>query len=197
METKERIPVFHLDGKGAPKLIEAYFEFNHLKQLYRQGWLRFVPREKCESVADHSFGVAILSLFLVGEFFPELDSSKVVKIALLHEFGEIYAGDITPHNGISIEDKRKVEKRSIVNVFSKLAKGEKYLELWEEFEMQSSPEAKLVKQVDQLEMVLQASVYEYQGYGSLQEFFDHIKERLSDPQLRKFFQELKLARKEN
>ncbi|HYO58827.1 HD domain-containing protein [Archangium sp.] len=67
MQTKAAPPIALLQGRSTLALIEAYFELNHLKQLYRQGWLRVgLARERCESVAEHSFGVALLCLLQPG-----------------------------------------------------------------------------------------------------------------------------------
>jgi putative hydrolase of HD superfamily len=43
-----------------------------------------VPRERCESIAEHSFGVAVLALWLA-QGRPELDANKIVRMALLHD----------------------------------------------------------------------------------------------------------------
>ena len=78
-------PLSYFVGEALSPLIEAYVEVNHLKQLYRRGWLqRGIPAERCESVAEHSFGVAVLSLFLLDAHFPTLDRIKVLQMALLH-----------------------------------------------------------------------------------------------------------------
>ena len=85
-----------------------------LKQLYRQGWLkRGVPPERCESVAEHTLGVAVLVMLLADTRFPELDAQKVLRMALLHDFGEIDAGDFTPIDGISLQEKHRLEKESV------------------------------------------------------------------------------------
>ncbi|MFY2561695.1 HD domain-containing protein [Corallococcus terminator] len=66
MKTKSSPPIALLGGRKTLPLIETYFELNHLKQLFRQGWLRVgVAPERCESVAEHSLFVALLSLFIV------------------------------------------------------------------------------------------------------------------------------------
>jgi putative hydrolase of HD superfamily len=180
-----------LPGKQVLPLIEAYFEFNHLKQLYRQGWLlRGVPPERCESVAEHTFGVALLAMLLAETHFPELDAGKVLRLALLHDFGEIYAGDITPFDGIDRVEKVRREQAGVTQVLAKLPQGERYLALWEEYEGQNSPEARFVRQIDRLEMALQASVYERQGLGDLSEFFDYVRSFLSEPELQAILREL-------
>jgi putative hydrolases of HD superfamily len=191
MKTKAPLPLEQLHGKQVLPLIEAYFEFNHLKQLYRQGWLlRGVLPERCESVADHIFGVAILAMLLAETHFPELDAGKVIRLALLHDFGEIYAGDITPFDGIDRAEKIRREQAGVAQVLAKLPQGERYLALWKEYEGQHSPEARFVRQIDRLEMALQASVYEGQGLGDLSEFFDYVRSFLSEPELQRILREL-------
>lgn len=183
MEFKANNPVDQLDPAAAP-LLKAYFELNHLKQLYRQGWLkRGIPKERCESVAEHSFGVAVLALWLSKSHYPNLDSEKLICMALLHDFGEVYAGDIVPSDEIDAHEKQDLERESVGRVFDKLPGGEDFSQLWEEFEAGETPEARLVKQLDRLEMGLQAAVYRQQGLGELQEFSHSARQALQDEPL--------------
>lgn len=195
MQTKAAPPVTHLQGRRPSPLIEAYFELNQLKQLYRQGWLRAgLPRERCESVAEHSYGMALLCLFLADAYFPQADASKVVRIALLHDLGEAYAGDITPHDAVSREEKRERERRAVERILGKLPRGAEYLALWEEYENGTSFEARLVRQVDRLEMGLQATIYEHQGAGDLSQFFTSVHKALETPELKAVLAELETLR---
>lgn len=195
MRTKASPPISHLSGKAALPLIEAYFEFNHLKQLYRQGWLRVgIPPERCESVAEHSLGVALLCLFIADSWFPEADASKIVRIALLHDLGEARVGDITPHDGVNPTQKHALERQAVAQILGKLPRGAEYLALWEEYEQGASFEAKLVRQVDRLEMSLQACVYEHQGFGDLSQFFASAEKVMESPQLRVVLTELQALR---
>jgi len=190
MDTKRNHAIDHLKGKNTLPIIEALYEFNHLKSLYRQGWLRVgIPKDQCESVADHSMGVTLLGLFLADEFFPELDTSRLILMGLLHDFGEIYAGDIIPGK-MTLEEKHALEKESVERVFSRFPKGNKYLAVWEEFEAQETPEAKFMKEIDRLEMGIQASVYEQEKLGDLSVFFESTDKALSTPKLRKILDAL-------
>ena len=185
METKRTQAIRHLDGKETLPVIEVFYEFNHLKALYRQGWLRHgVPKEHCETVAEHSMGVALLALFLADGCFPELDKGRLILMGLLHDFGEIYAGDIVPGK-MSLEEKHALERKSVERVFLRLPKGKEYLAIWEEFEAQETPEARFMKEIDRLEMGLQASVYEQEGFGDLSVFFESTDKALSTPELRR------------
>ncbi|XXF77141.1 HD domain-containing protein [Myxococcaceae bacterium GXIMD 01537] len=195
MQTKAAPPIGLLQDRRTLPLVTLYFEFNQLKQLYRQGWLRVgVPRERCESVAEHSFGVALLCLFLADTYFPEADAAKVVRLALLHDLGEARVGDLTPHDGVAVEDKHARERRAVEQLLGGLPRGAEYVALWEEYERGGSFEARLVRQVDRLEMGLQALVYEHQGFGDLSQFFQSVERALEAPPLRAVLAELEALR---
>lgn len=191
MDVKSENPVIYLDDKDVNPIIRAYFEFNHLKQLYRQGWLkRGIPRERCESVAEHSLGVALLALWLAEAHFPDLDHGRLMRMALVHDFGEIYAGDLVPGDRISAGQKYRLEYESVQRVFAALPGGETYIELWLEYEAGETPEAQLVRQVDRLEMAMQASIYLRQGFKRMDEFFTTAGRALSHPELQNLLNEL-------
>lgn len=160
MQQKAPNPIENLPSQAGNSLLRLYFEANHLKQLYRQGWLRRgLPTERCESVAEHTFGVAVLALLLCDRLYPQLDAQRVLRMALLHDFAEIYAGDIIPADNLPQAEKQVRERGAIRQVFAEQPQGEQYLALWEEFERGETPEAHLVRQLDRLEMALQAAVY--------------------------------------
>ncbi len=146
-------------------IISFYMKYNQLKNLYRQGWLKvrigLEHKEKCESVADHSFSVALLSLTIIEKEKLPLDAFKCIKMGIIHELGEIYAGDYTPYDNITKEEKHIKEKEAIIKVLNTLDKENDFLELWEEFEIGKTEEAKFIKSVDQLEFLLQACAYGY------------------------------------
>ena len=195
MQTKAATASAYLQGRRTLPLLEAYFELQHLKHLYRQGWLRvgIAPRQ-CESVAEHSYGVALLCLFLADSHFPQADATKLVRMALLHDVGEARAGDITPHDGVSREEKLRREREAVEHLFARLPQGDAYLALWEEYERGTSLEARLVRQVDRLEMGMQATIYEHQGAGDLSQFFASVRKALEAPELRALLDELETLR---
>ena len=191
METKRPHAIRTLEGQNVPPIVAVFFEFNHLKALFRQGWLHHgVPKEHCETVAEHSLGVALLALFLADGHQPPLDRNRLVLMGLLHDFGEIYAGDVVPGR-MSLADKHELERRSVERVFSKMPRGADYLAVWQEFEDGQTPEARFMKEIDRLEMGLQASVYEQEGIGGdLSAFFASTDKALSTPRLREIYDAL-------
>ena len=193
MITKGPPPLAALQGQDLSPLVAAYFEINQLKQLYRQGWLRRgVPPERCESVAEHVFGMVMLAWWAVESDFPMLDRDKVIRMVLAHELGEVYVGDITPADGVPAAEKERLEREAVGRVVSKLPHGADYLALWEEYTAGQTREARLVKQLDRLEMAFQAAVYQTQGLGVMDEFIASAEAAVTDERLKAVMAEIKM-----
>jgi putative hydrolase of HD superfamily len=188
---KAKNPINHIKKHNPSPIIEIYFECAHLKNLFRKGWLtRGIPTERCESVAEHSFGMAVSAMIFAESFYPELDLLKILRMALIHDFGEIYVGDIIPGDPISHKEKYELEKESILQIFSKLPNGNDYIALWEEYEKGGSPEAQFVRQIDRLEMALQALIYEHQEQKNLGKFFQSARADISSSELAAILNEI-------
>jgi len=171
--------------------LEVLYQIFKLKNLYRQGWLkRDIPEIESESVADHSFGTAMTAWILAKQLKLELDMEKLLKMALVHEIGEIYAGDITPVDGISLDQKYELELQSAKKVFSTYPEGQEFINLWEEFEQAETPEAKFLKQIDKFEMGLQASIYKGHGHSKMDEFIQSAERIIDQKELRSLFQKI-------
>ncbi len=178
-------------GEDADPALSSYLRLMRLKRLYRQGWLkRGMPAELCESVAEHSFGTALLALLLAptqaetGKEGGGLDRSRAALMALVHEIGEAYAGDITPVDGISGEEKFRLEKESILRSLAGHPDMAWFLDMWEDFEKGASPEARYVRELDRLEMGLQAAIQNAEGHRGMEEFFASARRSVSSPRLR-------------
>lgn len=130
-----------------------------LKVLDRAGWKR-VGVAAPESVADHSYGVALAALVLAP---PELDRARLLAMALLHDLAEVRIGDITPHDGVPREEKKRREAAAAAALF---ADHPGLLALWEEAEAGQSAEARFLKELDRLDMALQAEAYARLGFAT-------------------------------
>ncbi|MCF7793530.1 MAG: HD domain-containing protein [Candidatus Cloacimonetes bacterium] len=169
-------------------VINTFQYFLRLKALYRQGWLqRNVPDIKTESVADHSFGIAMLALLLCP---PELDKLKVLEIALLHETGECIIGDLTPWDNLTEEKKSEMEKNAVIKILSNLPDDKRLISLWEEFEYETTEEGKFVRQLDKLEMGLQAEIYEKFGENDAKALLESAHQKVTDEKLKKYLKKL-------
>ncbi len=141
--------------KGVNDLITFLRETGRLKSITREGWLR-VGVKNPESVADHSYRLAIMAMVLGKK--AGLNVDKLAKMALVHDLGEIGSGDITPHDKASAE-KREREIKAAGELLQLLGDQE-YLAIWREYASGTSEEAWFLKQLDKLEMALQALDYE-------------------------------------
>lgn len=190
MKTRARHPAENTRQAPLPPLLKTLLEVNRLKNLYRQGWLRHLPPEKCETVAEHTYATALTAWLIAAQTFPELDQDKVLKLALLHDLAEIYAGDITPTDGVSAEEKERREAAAMARICSPLPDAHQWRVLWDEYRNGSSAEAQFVKQIDRLEMALQAQVYQLQEGADLSEFFRSAEQDIRWPELRALLREI-------
>ena len=174
------------------KIATLYFQAHHLKHIYRKGWLEHnIVGKNCESVADHTFGVAFLALILADEVDPSLNHEKLLKMALLHDYSESVIGDTTPRNEVDHTFRKHMESEIFSDFFSTLKGGENLIRLFQEFEKQTSPEAKFLKEIDALEMSLQAAFYEKKHGMNLETFFQSADNSIHSPLIRKLFQEIR------
>lgn len=174
-------------GPAGDPVIASYYRVMRLKRLFRQGWLkRGIPEELCESVAEHSFGVAMLALLVPAE---GVDRGRALLLALVHELGETYAGDITPVDGVPPEEKSRRERDALIRALDGHPEADRFLALWEEFEAGTTPESRFVRELDRLEMGLQAALYKAEGSTLMEEFFDSARRSVSSPGLRRLLEE--------
>ncbi len=155
---------------------------NDLKRLPRTGWL-LAGVANPESVADHSYLTAFLAMLLADAINADyashglaapLDVERVLRIALLHDLPESILTDLPKRSTALLgkATKHAAERAAAERLLSEVEGGTGYLSLWEEYEAADSPEAKVVKDADRLEMVHQARRYMDFSHSKLDEFLD-------------------------
>eukprot|EP00741_Cyanophora_paradoxa_P009575 tig00001532_g9274.t1 len=162
-----------------------------LKVTKRTGWVRSGVSMP-ESIADHMYRMAMMSFLL-----PDVDRDKIMKIAICHDLAEALVGDITPHCGVSKEEKNRLEREAMQKIKETVgdeAIGSELAALWQEYEDGETPEAKVVKDLDKFEMIVQAEEYERAQGVRLQEFFDSTRDAFSTPTVRAWADELRRRR---
>ncbi len=138
-------------------LLQAY----RLKTTPRTGWaVRGVP--DCESVADHSHGVAMYALLLTDLIAEPVDREKVLTMAILHDLAESVTGDLSLGASRHLPDGAKAagEESAMTELLAGLPFADRWCDVWREFEAQQSAEAKIVRDADRLDLLTQALVYE-------------------------------------
>ena len=145
---------------------EPFLEVLGLKEVDRAGWKRSGLTD-VESVAGHSWGVAFLAMQICP---PELDRLKVIEMAVCHDVAEVRVGDITPHDGISAEEKIRIETEAMLSLSKGFPRGDHMLELYREYEVGETAEARFLKLCDKLDMAFQSYVYQSRTESNLRNF---------------------------
>jgi len=163
----------------------------NLKNISRQGWIDKLSLDFTESVADHSYSMAIMSMVISD--LENYNSEKILKMVLLHDLAESKVGDYTPDQ-ISKEKKKELENKAFFEIVRNLPDSVRtqYLKIWEEYQENNSPESKIVHQIDRLEMILQAKLYQKEGYPKekLYSFFESAKIDIVHPKLKELFRKI-------
>ena len=155
-----------------------------LKQTERTGWVQ-VGVYQPESVADHSFRTAFICMLYAD--MEALDSLKLVRMALIHDLPEAVIGDLTPPQKTA--ETEKEEETAISQILSLLPKKQRetYLAVWKEYQEGKTREAKAVRQLEKIEMALQAKEYEKMGTASksLERFIKSAEEATAWSELKR------------
>lgn len=128
-----------------------------------------------------------MSLIALTAREPGIDPVHAMKLALVHDLAEAIVGDITPLDKVSKSQKHALELAAMAHIRDDVLKGthmaREMFALWEEYEEAESASAQLVKQIDKLEMIIQADEYECAQGMDLSEFFESTTHALHTPQL--------------
>src|ERR671926_628337 len=131
-------------------MLSVLLELQRLKRLDRTGWvLRGLP-PGAESVAAHSYGVALTAMLLADECAArgvEVDVGRLLRIALLHDLQETRTGDMprTVADYYGREARRAAERAAFDDIMRGATQASAYAELHEDYESRASLEARPVK----------------------------------------------------
>lgn len=195
------------------ELVNFFHEIGEIRKIPRRGWV-LIGAKKPADVIDHSFRLAVMT-WILGRS-KRLHVERAIKMALVHDLCELYAGDVTPYdyNSILPKDKRKwpklfdtwprFSKSEKIRFFQKKHKKEKaalmkltsglpsnlkreILGLWIDYDKGLSKEARFIRQVNRLETLLQA--FEYGKENKRRPFhawWVGTEEKVDDPSLIEF-----------
>ena len=190
------------------KILDFLIEIGKLKKMKRRGWIMRKVKEP-ESIADHTFRMAILA-WILGSL-KNLNTNKIVKMALVHDLCEVYAGDTTPYEPFLKKIKNEKELEKLLKTWPKLSQKEKikfakekfkkelkalkkilkklpkYLQkemvaLWLEYEKGLTKEGRFVKQLDRVENLIQAFEYLKEGNKfAISPWWEQKEELIDEP----------------
>lgn len=130
-------------------------EIDKMKSIFRHTLL--IDQSRHETDAEHSWNLAMMAMvFAEYAHTPTVDISRVIKMALVHDLVEIYAGDTYAYDDDGNASKLERETEAAARLFDLLPKdqGEAYRKLWEEFDTMESDDALYANAMDCVQPLL-------------------------------------------
>lgn len=157
------------------KRIDFIKKLEELKNIERGNMVLGGNRK--ENSAEHSWHVAMMALILAPEF-PNVDLFRVIKMLLIHDTVEIYAGDTFIYSE-NTEDQKDRELEALDKLYNLLPNGDDFKQLWYEFEEAKTPEGQFARALDMIQPVInyeQVGIpYKDQGPISVEEVYEKKK----------------------
>ncbi len=168
-----------------------------LKEVDRTGWL-ISKVDNPEHDGDHSYSTAVLS-YLVAKRIG-LNAERCAVMGLFHDINEVITGDIATRYDKSLqkvapEAKRRMERANELKLASILigSEGVELREILDEYYIQRTEEAKLVKQVDKLDYIVQIALYSkrIKSDERVEEFFKTAASSINIKEVRYIYEKVK------
>ena len=136
------------------KQLDFIIEIDKVKNIFRMTYV--VDKSRRENDAEHSWHLGIMASLLAEYIEEDVDISKVIKMVLIHDLVEIYAGDTFAFDEKGHLDKYDREKECANKIFGMLPEdqGEEFHQLWEEFEACETIEAQYGAMLDRLQPLI-------------------------------------------
>ena len=129
-------------------------EIDKMTDILRQTML--ISGNRRENDAEHSWHLAMLAMILEEYSSQKVDIERVLKITLVHDLVEVYAGDTFAYDAKGNEDKLDREIEAANRLFGMLdpVQGAEIRALWDEFEAKETAESRYANAVDRLQPLL-------------------------------------------
>jgi putative hydrolase of HD superfamily len=166
------------------RIVDFLFEVGMLKKTVRTGF-QFLGTGR-ESVADHSFRTAVIGYVLASED-PDADRNKVVLMCLFHDFPEARTGD---HNYVNKRYVTSDEDRALGDQLRDLPFAQEIIALTREFNACDSLEARISKDADQLDIILELKGQLDVGNANAKEWLSYAVKRIQTDSAQKLAHEI-------
>ena len=127
---------------------------DEMKNILRRNLV--IDGSRRENDAEHSWHLAMMAMLLEEYSAEPVDIERVLKIALVHDLVEVYAGDTFAYDVQGNESKHDREVAASEKLFGSLDTEQgKYLRsLWDEFEQMQTPEARYANAIDRIQPLI-------------------------------------------
>jgi len=175
-------------------LFKFFNLIEELKHSERQGWKDKEVDRPRDTIASHSFGAALIGWVMAEK--EELDSDKLVKMLIMHDLIMGYVEDYTPEDE-EFNSKKEMEREAFDNLVADIPNEieEEFRSMFHELQSQETEEAKIAKESDKLDTLLQARSYSEEGKEEfLDEFLESYREYFSSETGKSLVEELESER---
>lgn len=133
------------------KEAKLYLIFDMLGDLRRSGPVQWqIDRFRTEDIKDHVFDL-ILMTKLIKPYIPNyIDTNKMIDYAIIHDLEEVITGDITTFEGISKEEKDRVNNIAMNYLINEYGDLININNLFNDFENSVDIEAKTLHMLDKV-----------------------------------------------
>ena len=156
------------------RIADFLFEVGMLKRTPRTGW-QFLAGAESESVADHSFRVAVIAFTLARLEDGDLDADRVLRMALMHDLPEARTSDLNYMNQKYVQVD---EERASADMINGLPFADELDDLLEEYREEKTRESIVAHDADQLELLLQLVEQRTAGVPSTEDWVPFVLKRL-------------------
>ncbi|WP_245802406.1 HD domain-containing protein [Desulfacinum hydrothermale] len=165
-------------------LADFFFEVGMLKKTPRSGF-QFLGTGR-ESVADHSFRVAVIG-FCLARLVDHPDPFRVVCLCLFHDLPEARTGDM---NYVNKQYVQVDERKATAHLAAALPFGDELEALLDEYRSRQTEASRLAHDADQLDLILELKQQKDLGNTYAQEWMRYALERLHTDMGRKLAEQI-------
>lgn len=140
-----------INNEKLRKQIEFAVTVDEMKNILRRNLVANGSRR--ENDAEHSWHLAMMAMLFEEYSSEKVDMGRVLKIALVHDLVEVYAGDTFCYDKKGNEDKLERETKAAEKLFGSLdsPQGDEIRALWDEFEAKETPESRYANAIDRIQ----------------------------------------------
>lgn len=169
------------------RIVNFIFECRHLKRIKHEGF-RLAGVDNIPSIAEHSLTAAQIGYTLAK--MEDLNANKVTTILVWHDIMETRIGDVHRIGSRYIKNKKEIEKTVLEDQLNHLGFGEDIKGLLYEMLDKSTPEGRIAKEADYLEMAFDAQEFKEKGYLACQDWIDNVGTALKSKSAKLLWQKM-------
>ncbi|MDR1640668.1 MAG: HD domain-containing protein [Clostridiales bacterium] len=169
----------NIDNNKLLSQLEFLAIIDKMKNVNRQTLI--LDKSRQENDAEHSWHIAVMAMVLEEYAIGKPDVNKAVRLALVHDLVEVYAGDTFAYDEKGNVGKEEREREAARKLFAVLpeSQGKEFMDLWEEFERAETPEGLYAVAVDRIQPFLANSLTDWHTWRTGKVKREQVERRLA------------------